>query len=156
MSAQEHLENMIRELNFTSDLDVPDMEEDGSFFFNFGDKFDLVIKASNEDDQIAFNAFLVQGMKKRKGLFKKLLKYNFLFSDTYGAAFALAKDSGDISLCRFFHAQDMDAIEFEKQINNFLFAADELNDKLKDWLEQDEPSQPVKQDKSCAVRFLKA
>ncbi len=156
MSVQEHLENLIRELNFKSGLDIPDMEEDGSFFYNFANKFDVAIKASDKDDQIAFYAFFPKELKKRQGLFKKLLRHNFLFSDTYGAAFALAKDSGDISLCRFFRTQGMDVIEFEKQINIFLYTADEWHGKLQDWLQQGEYSHHEKQDTGPIAQFLKA
>lgn len=156
MGAQEHLENLIKELNFKSNLDIPEAEEDGSFYYNFANKFDIAIKASDKDDQIAFYAFILKGLKKRQGLFKKLLRHNFLLSDTYGAAFALDKESGDISLCRFFIPQGMDVIEFEKQLNNFLYAADEWHVKLQDWLQQGEDSYHEKQDTGSIARFLKA
>ena len=159
MSAQEYLENMIKELNFKSNLYIPDIEEDGSFCYNFANKFDFMIKASDQDDQIAFYAFLLKGLKRPHGLFKKMLRHNFLLSDTYGAAFALAKRSGDISLRRFFSTQDMDAIEFENQINNFLFTADEWHTKLNDWLQHDDNSHAKKQDTgppASIAQFLKA
>jgi hypothetical protein len=129
------------------------VEEDGGFYYYFDDKFRIAIKASDKDDQIAFYAFLLDGIKKRQGLFNKLLKHNFLLQETHGAAFAIAKGSGDICLCRFFMTQDMDVIEFEKHLNNFLFAANEWHNKLKDWLQQDEYSHLEKQDTGSMGQF---
>lgn len=160
MNAQEHLENMIKELNFKSGLHVPDTYEDGSFYYTYANKFDFSIEASDPEDQIAFYAFLLKGLEKPQGLFKKLLRHNFLLSDTYGAAFALSRGNGDISLRRFFRTQDMDAIEFENQINRFLFTADEWYDKLHDWLEHHDNDQVGKKDTgpiaSTIAGFLKA
>ena len=156
MSAKGHLENLLQELNYKSDLDIPQSEKDGSYYYTFANKFEIAIIPSDEHGQIAFHAIILDGMKKRQGLFKKLLRHNFLLSDTYGAAFALSKENGDISLSRFLYAQDIDIIEFEKQLNNFLYAADKWYKELQDWQMQDGHSHHKKQATCSMVQFIKA